>query len=132
MAKRAATLTGLEIEPSAIHAVTVTGGGRLEIQTAAFAPLEPGVVRDGEVTDPDALTEALRELFREHKNLDKRVRVGIARRLTSTTAVVYNVVFAQIPRVFDSDNIPSGHGIITDITLPSGRIGDFVDISFRA
>ena len=37
----------------------------------------PGVVRDGEVADAEALAEALRELFREHK-LGKRVRLGVA------------------------------------------------------
>jgi type IV pilus assembly protein PilM len=40
--------------------------------------LEPGVVRDGEVVDAEALTEALRTLFRDNQSFDKRVRIGIA------------------------------------------------------
>jgi type IV pilus assembly protein PilM len=50
----------------------------MSVQTAALAPLEQGVVRDGEVQDPDALAGVLRRLFEEHRNLDKRVRIGIA------------------------------------------------------
>jgi type IV pilus assembly protein PilM len=72
------SVVGLEIEPSAIHAASVEVNGRIVIQHAAVAPLEAGIVRDGEVTDVDALAEALRTLFREHSDLDKRVRIGLA------------------------------------------------------
>lgn len=78
MPKRPATLVGLEIEPSAIHAAAVTVNGRIVVEHAAIAPLEAGIVRDGEVIDVEALGEALRTLFREHKDLDKRVRIGVA------------------------------------------------------
>lgn len=78
MAKRTPPLTGLEIEPSAVHAASVTVDGRLVIKTAASAPLETGVVRDGEVVDVAALTRVLRALWAENKDLPKRVRVGIA------------------------------------------------------
>jgi type IV pilus assembly protein PilM len=78
MAKRPSTLVGLEIEPSAVHAAAVSVNGRLVLEHAASAPLEAGVVRDGEVLDPEALTEALRALFRDNKDLGKRVRIGIA------------------------------------------------------
>src|SRR3954452_12060498 len=78
MAKRATTIVGLEIEPSAVHAAAVTVNGRVTVKSAAVAPLETGIVRDGEVNDVDALAEALRSLYRENKGLDKKVRVGIA------------------------------------------------------
>jgi type IV pilus assembly protein PilM len=77
MAKRPSLLTGLEIEPSAIHVATVAPGAHVSVTSAALAPLEPGVVRDGEVQDADALSAVLRRTFDEHR-LDKRVRVGIA------------------------------------------------------
>lgn len=70
-------LVGLDIEPSAIHAAQVTVNGGLVVAKAASTPLEPGIVREGDVADVDALAEALRVLFREHQ-LDKRVRIGIA------------------------------------------------------
>jgi type IV pilus assembly protein PilM len=78
MAKRASTIVGLEIEPAAIHAASVTVNGRVEVRAAAVAPLEPGIVRDGEVNDVEGLSEALRSLYRENKGLEKKVRIGVA------------------------------------------------------
>ena len=72
------TSTGLDIEPGSIAAAKVTVNGHIAVDQAAVAPLEPNVVRDGEVGDVDALAEALKDLFREHKDLGKKVRVGIA------------------------------------------------------
>jgi type IV pilus assembly protein PilM len=76
--KRATNIVGLEIEPSAVHAASVTVNGRIEVKSAAVAPLEAGIVRDGEVNDVEGLAEALRSLYREHKGLDKKVRIGVA------------------------------------------------------
>jgi len=78
MAKRTPSFVGLEIEPSAVYAASVTLNGSLAVKVAAFAPLEAGVVRDGEVTDVEALSEVLRALWAENKDLPKRVRIGIA------------------------------------------------------
>jgi type IV pilus assembly protein PilM len=78
MAKRIKNFTGVDIDPSGITAAEVSINGRLSVRAAAFAPLEPGVVRDGEVVDAEALSEALRGLFRDNKGLGKRVRVGVA------------------------------------------------------
>jgi type IV pilus assembly protein PilM len=78
MAKRVKNLVGVDIDPSGITAAQVTVNGRIHVEAAAFTPLEPGIVRDGEVTDTDGLADALRTLFRENKGLGKRVRVGVA------------------------------------------------------
>ena len=80
MQRRARTrlLTGLEIEPGSIAAARVSVNGHVVVDRAACAPLEPNVVRDGEVGDAAALSEALRELWRANKDLGKKVRVGIA------------------------------------------------------
>jgi type IV pilus assembly protein PilM len=72
------SLTGLEIEPGSIAAARVTVNGHVVVDQAAAAPLEPNVVRDGEVGDAQALSEALREMWRQNKDLGKKVRVGIA------------------------------------------------------
>jgi type IV pilus assembly protein PilM len=72
------TVVGLDIEPGFVAAVQVrTGGDGMAIERAATLPLGPGIVRDGEVADPEALAEALKELFRQHK-LGRRVRIGVA------------------------------------------------------
>ena len=78
MAKRTKTLVGLDIDATGIVAASVVVNGRVRVERAAFAPLEPGIIRDGEVADVDGLAEALRTLYRENKGLDKRVRVGLA------------------------------------------------------
>jgi type IV pilus assembly protein PilM len=70
------TVVGLDIEPGYVTAVQ-TASGRVAVDRAAYAPLAPGVVRDGEVVDVDTLAEVLRKLFDEHK-LAKRVRIGVA------------------------------------------------------
>src|SRR3954451_9943897 len=78
MAKRIKNVVGLDIDPAGVAVAQVAVNGHLEIQRAAFAELDAGVVRDGEVTDPAALTQTLKALWREHKGLPKRVRVGVA------------------------------------------------------
>lgn len=71
------TVVGLDIEPGFVAAVQVRTGDGLAIERAAGLPLGPGIMRDGEVADPEALADALRELFGANK-LDKRVRLGVA------------------------------------------------------
>jgi type IV pilus assembly protein PilM len=71
------TVVGLDIEPGYVAAAQVRVGDGVTIERAAGMALAPGVLRDGEVADPEALAEALRELFRQHK-LGKRVRLGVA------------------------------------------------------
>jgi type IV pilus assembly protein PilM len=74
----ARTVVGLDIEPGLVAAVQVRAGADgLAVERAATAPLAPGVLRDGEVADGAALTEALRELF-AGSGLGKRVRLGVA------------------------------------------------------
>ncbi len=71
------SVVGLEIEPSQIAAAEVDTGQGLEVRRAAVSMLRPGVLRDGEVTDGEALTADLRDFFAEHE-LGTRVRLGIA------------------------------------------------------
>src|SRR3954453_8088864 len=78
MAKRTKQVVGLDIDPAGVAVAQVSVNGHVEIQRAAFAELESGVVRDGEVTDVEALTETLKAVWRQHKGLGKRVRVGVA------------------------------------------------------
>jgi type IV pilus assembly protein PilM len=75
--RSARKLVGLDIEPSHLAAAEATVNGRVAVEHAAVAPLAPGMVRDGEVADPEGLAAALRGFFDAHK-LPKRVRVGVA------------------------------------------------------
>ena len=71
------TVVGLDIETGSIAATEVGSNGSHEVARTAIAPLEPGVVSEGEVRDPEALSAALKALFSENK-LGKSVRLGLA------------------------------------------------------
>src|SRR5579859_365576 len=75
--QRARDLVGLEIEPGQLVAAKSHLNGRVVVEKAIGMPIAPNLVRDGEVTDIDALTSALAELF-ANSGLDRRVRIGIA------------------------------------------------------
>jgi len=71
------TIVGLDIETGSIAATEVGGNGSSGVARTAIAPLEPGIVSEGEVRDPEALSAALKALFSENK-LGKSVRLGLA------------------------------------------------------
>lgn len=71
------TVVGLEIEAGSIAAAEVSVNGTTQLRAHGVEPLPPGVFREGEVTDADALSEALKHLFSKH-SLPKRVRLGVA------------------------------------------------------
>lgn len=75
------TVVGLDIQPGYVSAVQARVNGSIVVQRAVGAALPPDTVREGEVIDGQALTEALRELFAASK-LDRRVRVGVANQRT--------------------------------------------------
>jgi type IV pilus assembly protein PilM len=74
--KKAGDLVGLDIEAGSVAAAEVHVNGSAQMKAAAIQPLPAGTFHEGEVADPDGLTEALKKLFSQHK-LSKRVRLGI-------------------------------------------------------
>src|SRR5919199_4098437 len=77
-AKTPKRLVGLKIGASGLAAARVANNGHAELLQLAREPLEPGVVVGGELRDPDALTEALKDFFRKHKLPRRGIRLGIA------------------------------------------------------
>ena len=75
--RRTQNLVGLEIAPGQLIAVQSRLNGHVVVERAAGQPIAPNLVRDGEVSDVSALSEALAELF-DGSGLDRRVRIGIA------------------------------------------------------
>ena len=71
-------LVGLKIGGSQIAAARIRNGEAPELLQAARVPLEHGVVVNGELRDPEALTVALKAFFAEHKLPKRGVRLGIA------------------------------------------------------
>jgi type IV pilus assembly protein PilM len=71
------SIVGLDIETGSIAATEVRAKGSRGVSRTAIAPLDPGVVNEGEVLDAEALSAALKGLFSQSK-LGKEVRLGIA------------------------------------------------------
>ena len=76
--KNAGKLVGLKIGASQIAAARVTNGDSPQLLQAVSSPLEHGVVVGGELRDPGALADALREFFKRHNLPRKGIRLGIA------------------------------------------------------
>jgi type IV pilus assembly protein PilM len=72
------TVVGLDIEPGRIVAAEVSVNGSVRLERAATIDLPVGAVRDGEVVDVAAVTDALKELWQGQKGLRRDVRIGVA------------------------------------------------------
>jgi type IV pilus assembly protein PilM len=97
--KKTNSVVGLDIETGSIAATEIGGNGSGAITRTAISPLNPGVFNEGEVQDADALSEALRAHFSEHR-LGKTVRLGIANQ-----RVVVRTL--QLPLIEDSKELDS-------------------------
>jgi len=96
---KAQTVVGLDIEAASVAATEVVVNGDVKLGRSGIAPLATGVSREGEVGDPDALTEAIKDLFAEHK-LSRNVRLGLANQ-----RVVVRTL--RLPRLEDESEIES-------------------------
>ena len=72
------SVVGLDLDPAHVAAAEVHVNGSIAVKRGAVAPLLPGVLRDGEVADGPALTEALKTMWEANSGLSKNVRLGIA------------------------------------------------------
>jgi type IV pilus assembly protein PilM len=79
--RSSSSLVGLDIQPGFVAAVGARVNGSILAEHAASLPLPADAVRDGEVMDPDALSDVLRELFGK-SGFSKHVRIGIANQRT--------------------------------------------------
>lgn len=76
-AKKSKSIVGLDLEAGSVAATEVQANGSAEVVRHGVGALAPGVFREGEVSDPEALGAAVKELFATHK-LSRNVRLGIA------------------------------------------------------
>jgi type IV pilus assembly protein PilM len=74
--KTASSVVGLDIEAGSVAATEVAVNGSLQVKATAIESLAPGAFHEGEIADPEVLSDVLKEMFSKHK-LSKRVRVGI-------------------------------------------------------
>ena len=76
--KGAKKIAGLKIGASQLAAARVSNNGSAELLQVAREPLAPGIVVGGELHDPDALAEALKEFFAKNGLPKRGVRLGLA------------------------------------------------------
>jgi type IV pilus assembly protein PilM len=69
---------GLKLGGSQLAAARIHNNGVPELVQIARHELEPGVIVGGELRDPDALADSLKEFFKQHKLPRQGVRLGIA------------------------------------------------------
>ena len=70
-------VVGLDVEAGSVAAAEVAANGHAAVGKFGVVPLAAGIFREGEVSDPEVLGDALKELFAQNK-LSKAVRVGVA------------------------------------------------------
>jgi type IV pilus assembly protein PilM len=71
-------LVGLKIGASQLAAARVANNGTTELLQVARDELAPGIIVGGELRNPEALSEALKDFFAKHGLPKKDVRLGIA------------------------------------------------------
>src|SRR4051794_39513127 len=70
---------GLDIGTTGVRAAQISWGkDSTKLERIGQVALPPGVVRDGEVVDPDAVGAALKEMWSRVKFATKKVVVGVA------------------------------------------------------
>src|SRR4051794_38906992 len=87
-------IVGLDLDGQFLAAVQASSDN---VNRAISVDLPPGVITDGEVTDVEALSEALRDFFKKH-DLPRRVRLGV-----SNQQIV--VRHLELPRIENPDEL---------------------------
>jgi len=87
------TRIGVDIGSTAVRVAEVAAGDIPVIVRAAQVPLRPGVVEAGEVRQPDAVAEALGELWSESRVKSKQVHLGVG----NQCVVVREVALPWLP-----------------------------------
>jgi type IV pilus assembly protein PilM len=96
---RAKGVVGIDIEAGSIAATEVSVNGSVTVKRFGVAPLAAGAVRSGEVTDPELLGAAVKELFSSQK-FPRDVRVGIANQRVAVRTI-------RLPQIEDADELDS-------------------------
>ncbi len=91
--KSTKAVVGLDIEAGSVAAAEASANGTVALGKFGVVPLGAGIFREGEVTDPAALGETLKQLFSQSK-LSKTVRVGLASQRVAVRTL-------RLPRIDD-------------------------------
>jgi type IV pilus assembly protein PilM len=90
-------VVGLDVEAGSVAAAEVASNGDSAVTKFGISSLDPGVFSEGEVSDPEALGDALKELFSRNK-LSRTVRVGVASQRVAVRTL-------RLPLIEDRDEL---------------------------
>jgi type IV pilus assembly protein PilM len=93
---------GLDIGSTAVRAVELTGGDRPTVIHAAQVALPPGAVENGEVRDPAAVAEALKQLWQAGGFKQRRVYMGVG----NQRVVVREIALPYLPEKELKSSLP--------------------------
>ncbi|MGO9763994.1 MAG: pilus assembly protein PilM [Solirubrobacteraceae bacterium] len=113
------SLVGLDIQPGFVAAVQARVNGSIIAERAACMALPADSVRDGEVMDEDAVSDALRELF-GGSGLSKRVRLGVANQRTVLRTL-------ELPPVTDAKELAAAVNFQAQDQVPMPLNNAFMD-----
>jgi len=107
----ARTAIGLDIGTSGVRAAELAfGKGGITLEKFGQVALPDTAVRDGEVFDPDAVTEALKQLWSHTKFTSKKVVIGVA----NQKVIVRQVDLPWAPL----DELKGSLGFLVQDTIP--------------
>ena len=121
-------LIGLDIGTSAVRAaqVVATRGGGYSLVGFGQVALPPGAVGDGEVRDPEPVSEAISQLWKRAKLRTKRAVIGVANQRVVVRTVDFPFMdekdFRSSLRFQAADHIPMP---IEDAQLDFQTIGEY-------
>ncbi len=111
IAVAARTAIGLDIGTSGVRAAELAfGKSGITLEKFGQVALPEGVVRDGEVFDPDAVTEAIKQLWAHTKFASKKVVIGVA----NQKVIVRQVDLPWAPL----DELKGSLGFLVQDTIP--------------
>ena len=84
---------GLDIGSTAVRAAELSSGSTPTVIRAAQVPLAPGAVENGEVRDPEAVAEALRQLWQQGGFKSRQVYLGVG----NQRVVVREIALPYLP-----------------------------------
>ena len=97
----ARTRIGVDVGSTAVRVAEVAAGDIPVVVRAAQVPLPPGVVEAGEVRQPEAVAEALRELWSKSGVKSKQVHLGVG----NQRVVVREVALPWLPEKEQRDTL---------------------------
>src|SRR2546430_6153142 len=96
------TRIGLDVGSTAVRAAEVASNGRPSLVRAAQVALPSGAVESGEIRDPGAVVDALRELWKRGGFKSKQVYMGVG----NQRLVVREVILPWLPEKELRESLP--------------------------